>query len=167
MHRIGRKIIGLVLGALFLTALPWARARAANPSMLDNYNFEQPQLMQAHPFAVAHVVIQVDQGDPGRWHLVLNNVDNMLEFMGQDKIQIVVVAYGPGLKMLLADSPEAKRIQSLNVAGVEFDACHNTMLGMAKKLGHMPVLVPEAVIVPGGVIRIIQLEQHGFTYLKP
>ncbi|MBU2837690.1 hypothetical protein HF673_18910, partial [Acidithiobacillus thiooxidans] len=48
-----------------------------------------------------------------------------------------------------------------------FDACHNTMLQMAKKLGHLPKLVPSAVIVPAGIVRIMQLESHGFDYVKP
>ena len=139
----------------------------ANPSMLKNFNFSQPSFLQQHPFARAHVVIQVDQDKPQRWGLVLNNVQNMLDYMGPDKIQIVVVAFGPGLKMLLAHSPETKRIESIAAEGVEFDACHNTMEAMARKLGHMPALLPQPVIVPAGVIRIVQLEQHGFGYIKP
>ena len=138
-----------------------------NPSMLKTFNFDQPTFIKPHTFAKAHVVIQVSQDDPARWTLVLNNVSNMLEYMGQDRIQIVVVAYGPGLKMLLPEGKMGKRIAALNEEGVEFDACHNTMEGMARKLGHMPVLVPQAVIVPAGIIRIVQLEGHGFTYIKP
>ncbi|WP_439097810.1 DsrE family protein, partial [Acidithiobacillus thiooxidans] len=80
---------------------------------------------------------------------------------------IVVVAFGPGLKMLVANSPVAKTIAAMNAEGVEFDACHNTMLAMAKKLGHLPKLVPSAVIVPAGIVRIMQLESHGFDYVKP
>ncbi len=139
----------------------------ANPSMLKSFKFNQPSFLQQHPFAHAHVVIQVDQNKPKRWTLVLNNVQNMLDYMGPDKIQIVVVAFGPGLNMLLAHSPDAKRIESMAAEGVEFDACHNTMEAMARKLGHMPVLLPQPVIVPAGVIRIVQLEQHGFAYIKP
>ncbi|HQT63730.1 MAG TPA: DsrE family protein [Acidocella sp.] len=136
-------------------------------SMLDNYDFNKPAFKNSMPFATTHAVIQVSEDDPARWNLVLNNAQNMLDFMGASKIQIVIVAYGPGLKMLLAGSPVAGRIQSLDQEGVEFDACHNTMLAMEKATGQMPVIVPPAVIVPAGVIRIMQLEAHGFSYLKP
>ena len=164
MNHISR----LAGAAVAATLLAGGMASAqTNPSMMKTFKFEQPTFIKAHPFAKAHVVIQVSEDEPARWHLVLNNVANMLEYMGEDRIQIVVVGYGPGLKMLLPSSKMGKRIAALTQEGVEFDACHNTMEGMARKLGHMPVLVPQAVIVPAGVIRIVQLESHGFTYIKP
>ena len=41
------------------------------------------------------------------------------------------------------------------------------MEAMARKLGHMPKLEPTAMIVPGGLVRIMQLEKAGFDYIKP
>lgn len=143
------------------------RGARANPSLLQTFKFNQPEFIKQHPFAAVHLVIQVSENDPARWNLALNNAQNMLDDMGDDQLQIVMVAYGPGLRMFLAESPVAARIASLDAEGVEFDACHNTMENMAKKLGHLPALVPQAVIVPSGVIRIVQLEAHGFNYIKP
>jgi intracellular sulfur oxidation DsrE/DsrF family protein len=165
MHRFSKLTGAVVLAAALLVA--GAATAHANPSMLKTFKFDQPAFIKDHPFAKAHVVIQVSQDDPARWHLVLNNVQNMLNYLGEDQIQIVVVSYGPGLKMLLPKSRMGRRIAALSNEGVEFDACHNTMEHMARKLGHMPTLVPDAVIVPAGVIRIVQLESHGFTYIKP
>ncbi|MHB0920371.1 MAG: DsrE family protein [Thiomonas delicata] len=142
-------------------------AHAANPSMLNDFKFDQPTFIHKLPFAEHKLVLQVSVGEPEYWNLILNNAQNVLDAFGQEKVRIVIVAYGPGLKMLLKDSPVAARIASQNDEGVEFDACHNTMLGMAKKLGHMPELVPSAVIVPGGVVRIMQLEKAGFAYIRP
>ncbi|WP_024895458.1 DsrE family protein [Acidithiobacillus thiooxidans] len=140
---------------------------SANVSMLHDFNFAHPKFIHALPFATHKLVVQVSQDNPARWTLVLNTSQNLLNFFGQQKIQIVVVAFGPGLKMLVANSPVAKTIAAMNAEGVEFDACHNTMLAMAKKLGHLPKLVPSAVIVPAGIVRIMQLESHGFDYVKP
>lgn len=142
-------------------------AHAENWSFFKTFNYEKPQFLHPHPFATAHAVLQVSQGNPARWNLVLNNAANMLNYFGPSNVQIVIVAYGPGLKMLLKDSPVAARIQSLNAEGVEFDACHNTMLNFKRKLGHLPKLVDQAVVVPGGIVRIMQLEAHGFRYIKP
>lgn len=165
MNRLSRLAAGAVLAT---TLFANVRVNAqTNPSMLQTFKFDVPGFIKPHPFAKAHVVIQVSEDEPARWTLVLNNVANMLEYMGQDRIQIVVVAYGPGLKMLLPTGKMGKRIAGLSAEGVEFDACHQTMEKMARKLGHMPVLVPQAVIVPAGVIRIVQLESHGFSYIKP
>lgn len=160
-------LIRLTIAAVLLCGLAGARPAMANMSMLDNFNYAQPAFKNAMPFATTHVVIQVSQDDPARWNLVLNNAQNLLDSFGADKIQIVVVAYGPGLKILLANSPVAERLATLDQEGIEFDACHNTMMGMAKATGKMPELVLSAVIVPAGVQRILQLESHGFLYLKP
>ena len=162
--RISR-ILG-ALGLLAALAAP-AAARADDRSMLKSFDFAKPAFAHPHPFAIAHAVMQVSSGSPAVWTQALNNVTNMLRNLGTDKVQIVVVAYGPGLMMLFRSSVMARRIASLDSQGVEFDACHNTMLAMAKMTGHLPALLPQAVVVPGGVIRIMQLEQHGFDYLKP
>ena len=153
--------------AMVLGLMGSGLAQAANPSMLDSFKFDTPTFIHDLPFAEHKVVLQVSENDPERWQLVLNNAQNLLDYFGQEKVRIVVVAYGPGLLMLLKDSPVAKRISSEDAEGVEFDACYNTMQGMAKKLGHLPVLAPPAVIVPAGVVRIMQLEKAGFEYIKP
>jgi intracellular sulfur oxidation DsrE/DsrF family protein len=164
--RLSRAAGGAIL-ALALLGAGAMQAQAANPSMLHDFHFDKPAFIHDLPFARTNLVIQVSEDDPQRWALALNNAQNAMDFFGQEKVRIVIVAYGPGLRMLLANSPMAKRIASLDAEGVEFDACHNTMEGMAKKLGHMPKLVPQAVIVPAGLVRIMQLEQHGFDYIKP
>ena len=153
--------------AFALAGAGFTSAQAANPSMLHDFKFDTPTYIHKLPFAKYNVVLQVSENDPERWELVLNNAQNILNALGQQNARVVVVAYGPGLRMLLKNSPVAKRISSQNDEGIEFDACHNTMEGMAKKLGHMPAIVPQAVIVPAGVLRIMQLEHAGFNYLKP
>ncbi|HQU15921.1 MAG: hypothetical protein B7Z66_07610 [Chromatiales bacterium 21-64-14] len=163
------KAIRIALPAIIsLVALTWLQtARAEDWSLFKNYDFNKAQVVKEIPFAKQHLVIQVSQGDPGRWGLVLNNVHNVIKYFGQDKIQVVVVAYGPGLKMLFKNSPDAQRVAGLSAAGVEFDACHATMLSIEKKTGHLPPLLPSAVVVPGGLVRIMQLQDHGYNYLKP
>ena len=48
-----------------------------------------------------------------------------------------------------------------------FSACNNTMRGMEKAEGKRPPLVGEATIVPAGVVRLSQLQEQGWTYVKP
>jgi intracellular sulfur oxidation DsrE/DsrF family protein len=155
--------------ALVLSTVPFAAmpAKAAHWSLYKQWNFAKPAFIHDLPFVEKKVVLQVSQNDAERWNLALNNASNLLEIFGQGKVRIVVVAYGPGLKMLLANTSVAARIQSLDAEDVEFDACYQTMLGIQRQTGHMPELVPQAVVVPGGVVRIMQLEENGFDYLKP
>lgn len=148
-----------------LLALPGV-ARA-NPSMMRDFDFAHPAFAHANPAATVRMVIQVSQDDPGRWGLALHNAQNAMALLGQGHVQIVVVAYGPGLHLLLAGSPTADDIATLDHEGVEFDACNNTLQFMGRELGHLPMLLPQAVIVPAGIVRIMQLEQHGFVYVKP
>ncbi|SCC94318.1 conserved exported hypothetical protein [Thiomonas sp. X19] len=142
-------------------------ARADNPSMMKDFNFEKPTFVHDLPFAKYKLVLQVSNGNQKLWNLTLNNAQNVMDNLGQGNVRIVVVAYGPGLLMLLKNSTVSERIAAQDAEGIEFDACHVTMEGMAKKLGHMPVLTPSAVIVPGGVVRLMQLEKNGFAYVKP
>jgi intracellular sulfur oxidation DsrE/DsrF family protein len=150
--------------ALFSTAVA---AHAAQRSMLEHFDFDHPSFVHALPFAGHELVLQVSTDDPQTWQLALNNAQNVLQYFGDDKVRIVVVAFGPGLRMLLQGSPVAARIASQDGEGIEFDACHNTMEGMARKLGHMPALVPAAVVVPSGLVRVMQLEKAGFAYVRP
>ena len=160
-------ILNKVKVTLFATSLLFSLGAGASQSLLQGYSYDHLKLVHELPFAKHHAVLQVSQDDPALWNLALNNAANMQQFFGEDKIQVVVVAYGPGLKMLLKDSPVAKRLQALDGQGVEFDACNTTLMGMAKQLGHTPELAPEAVLVPGGIVRIMQLEQHGYNSIKP
>lgn len=159
-----RRAAAAALAAGLALAAP---AQAEHWELQKNWNYDKLAFIHDLPFAEKNVVLQVSQGDPARWELALNNASNLLEYWGQGKVRIVLVAYGPGLKMLLADSPVAKRIQGLDAEDVEFDACHQTMLGMQRKTGKLPVLVPQAAVVPGGLVRLMQLQEAHFDYVKP
>jgi intracellular sulfur oxidation DsrE/DsrF family protein len=167
------RYLALIAAVAVLALYGLQPAQAENWSLYKNFSFAKLQLVHPKPFAKQHVVIQISQGDPQRWNLVLSNVSKMMTHFGPDNIQIVVVAYGPGLKMLFKKSKAgeriqaAERIQGLTAEGVEFDACHVTMEAMKHRTGHLPKLVDSAVVVPGGIARIMQLEQHGYNYIKP
>src|ERR1700722_10956184 len=120
------------------------------------------------------VVIQVDQNDPEVMNLALNNAKNVIEIYrskNQDA-DVEVVAYGPGLHMLRDDTSPAKdRIKELAEAtfpsNITFAACNNTKQGMEKREGHAITIIPQAHLVPAGVVRIMELEEQGYSYVKP
>ncbi|HXD44479.1 MAG TPA: hypothetical protein VN655_05020 [Pseudolabrys sp.] len=121
------------------------------------------------------IVVQIDQNDPAVMNLVLNNVKNMLEYYNakSEPAEIEVVAYGPGLTMLRDDtSPVKERLLRMAKDGsfparLRFSACHNTMMGMEKKEGHPIPIVSVAKMVPSGVVRLTELQEQGWTYLRP
>jgi len=120
------------------------------------------------------IVIQVDQNDAALMNLVLNNVSNLTEYYnskGED-VQIEVVAYGPGLNMLREDrSPVKDRIKSIKQSSfpstVNFSACGNTKKGMEKAEGHPVQIIPQASVVPAGVVRLSERQEQGWSYIRP
>jgi uncharacterized protein len=120
------------------------------------------------------IAVQIDQSDPAMMNLVLNNVSNVLSYYHSkgEQAQVEVVAYGPGLNMLRADkSPVKDRLKRIKEGSfpskVQFSACHNTMMGMEKKEGHPIPIVSEATVVPSGVVRLNELQEQGWTYIRP
>src|SRR5712691_1983162 len=63
------------------------------------------------------LAVQVDVNDPAVMNLVLNNVSNAAQHYSEigQKVEIEVVAFGPGLHMLRDDtSPVKERIKSMS-----------------------------------------------------
>jgi uncharacterized protein len=128
----------------------------------------------AAPAKPRHIAIQVDQNDPQVMNLVLNNATNVIEYYRAKKqdVDIDIVAYGPGLHMLRADtSPVRDRIKRLKdiafPSKVQFSACNNTKQNMEKAEGHPISIVPEATVVPSGVVHLMELQEGGWSYLRP
>jgi intracellular sulfur oxidation DsrE/DsrF family protein len=120
------------------------------------------------------IVIQVSQNDPELMNLALNNARNLLDYYRakSEDIDIEIVAYGPGLHMLRDDtSPVKDRIKLLSEVSfpskLVFSACDNTRQAMEKREGHPVPIVAQATVVPAGVVRIMELEEQGYSYVKP
>lgn len=119
-------------------------------------------------FAEKKVVLQISDAVPEKQTLVLNVANNLLTHYGQDKVDVEVVAFGPGLKLLFADNANKARIKSLAAAGVRFSACQNTVKAMtAQNGGVAPALLPEAQPTPAGIARIVELEEQGYHNVRP
>ena len=122
---------------------------------------------EAKPFAEKHVVLQISDPDPFKQTLVLNVANNLLKHYGPDQVDVEIVAFGPGLRLLQADNANAGRIDGLAGQGVRFSACENTIRSFTKTLGQAPVLSPHAIHVSAGVVRIMDLTEQGYVLIKP
>ncbi len=127
----------------------------------------EPPIVQK-PFATHHIVLQISDGSALKQGLVLNVAGNLMNHYGADKLDLEVVAFGPGLRLLLDNNVNKARIRALaKNYDVKFDACGNTLSNFTRKLGYTPKLVPEAKVVPAGAARIVQLVTHGYVLLRP
>jgi intracellular sulfur oxidation DsrE/DsrF family protein len=118
------------------------------------------------------VAIHVDSSDAKIMNMALNNVQNIKKFYDSrgESVAIEVVAYGPGLHMLRADTSPVKErvaVMSLENHNLIFSACGNTHAKMSKKAGKTVVLLSEARKVPSGVIQLIRLQEEGYSYIRP
>ena len=110
------------------------------------------------------VVVQVSEADPARWNLVLNNVKNLQDELGADKVAVEIVAYGPGIGMLKFDAPTNSRVSDAIKAGVTVSACENTLRNLKLARADMH---PNVSYVAAGVVQIIKRQQEGWAYLRP
>lgn len=127
---------------------------------------------QAVAQKVHRVAVHVDSSDPKVQNMALNNMINLEKYYRAkgEKIIIEMVAYGPGLHMLRNDTSKVKsRIEkiSLELDNVSFAACGNTKRKMSKKAGKEISLIPEAKNIPSGVVRLVELQENGWSYLRP
>jgi hypothetical protein len=118
------------------------------------------------------LILQVNTNDAATMNLTLNNAMNVTEFYKElgEKVEIQVVTFGPGLHMLRDDtSPVKARIETmaLSTPEVSFMACGNTQANMRKAENKDIKLIPQAQVVPSGVVRVMQLEEQGWAYVKP
>ena len=119
-----------------------------------------------------HLVLQVNTNDPATMNLALNNATNVAQYYKDllEDVAIEVVTFGPGLHMLRDDtSPVKARIKAIKAStpSISFKACGNTQENMHKVENKEIPIIPEATIVTSGVVRVMELQEQGWTYVRP
>ena len=110
------------------------------------------------------VVFQVSDNDPAKWTLALNNAGNVQADLGKDNVDVEIVAYGPGLNMLKADSKVAGRLAQAMDKSVGLMACENTMRNTKTTKADMYAGIS---YVDAGVVHIMKRQREGWAYVRP
>ena len=110
------------------------------------------------------LVIQVSENDPKLWHLALSNALLFKRNTGEGNSQIEIVAIGPGLNMLKAESSAAGRIGQALDQSIDVVACGETMHTMKLTKND---LIGGVRVVPGGLIELANREREGWIYYRP
>jgi intracellular sulfur oxidation DsrE/DsrF family protein len=118
------------------------------------------------------LILQVNTNDPATMNLALNNATNVEQYYKGvgEKVEIEVVTFGPGLHMLRNDtSPVKERIKTIaeKMPSISFKACGNTRENMTKVEEKEIPLIPQATVVKSGVVRVMELQEQGWSYLRP
>ena len=110
------------------------------------------------------VVFQVSDNDPAKWNLALNNARNVQADLGKANVQVEIVAYGPGLAMLKAESPVSARLAEALDGNVGLLACVNTMKNTKTTKSDMYGGIG---YVQAGVTHIMKRQKEGWAYIRP
>lgn len=118
------------------------------------------------------LILQVNTNEPPMMNLALNNATNVAQYYKDlgEKVTIEIVTFGPGLHMLRDDtSPVKARIKAISEStpSISFKACGNTREHMGKAESKEIPLIVEATVVKSGVVRVMELQEKGWTYVKP
>ncbi|MBW5438061.1 hypothetical protein FXB41_25870 [Bradyrhizobium canariense] len=118
------------------------------------------------------LILQVNTSDSASMNLALNNALNVAQYYKEvgEGVKVEVITFGPGLHMLRDDtSPVKARIEemALSTPEVSFKACGNTQEKMQKAENKDIPIVAHAQVVRSGVVRVMQLQEQGWTYVKP
>ena len=158
--------LSVCAGALFLVAPP------AAPQGTQLAAMPPTPPAQGVDNKTHHLVLQVNTNDPAMMTLALNNATNVEQYYRDlgEKVAIEIVTFGPGLNMLRDDtSPVKDRIKAIaeKTPSISFKACGNTQDNMHKAEHKEIPLISQATLVKAGVVRVMELQELGWTYVRP
>ena len=164
-------VAAVVLGvAVALPSASWAQSESK--SAAPTKTSAQKKVAKSGSVKTHKLAIQVAENNPQLMNLALNNARNVVEYYKSkgEEVAIEIVTFGPGLHMLRDDtSPVKQRIaaMALETPSVTFIACANTQANMGKQENKQISLISEAKVMPSGVVRIMELQGQGYSYLRP
>jgi len=118
----------------------------------------------AQQSAKQKVIFQVSDADPAKWALALNNARNVQAELGKENVLIEIVAYGPGLGMLKAESKVEARLAQALEDNVGLIACENTMHNTKTTKADMYSGIS---YVSAGVTHLMKRQREGWAYIRP
>ena len=105
---------------------------------------------------------------------VLGNIRNHINGVkGAHNLDLELVVHGPALKNFVVKDmdPRVKdRLDALRFDNMRFGACGNTMKVLKVTADMLPerLATPLSIYLPqGGVVRIMELQEQGYIYIRP
>ena len=115
------------------------------------------------------MVIQVNSKDPVTQKMALNSAKNLKKMLGKDAVDVEVVVYGPGLSLIESRGRAADKVKTLIADyDVKVSVCNGALKAYAKRHGgHELEIIKGVSRVPTGALRILELQEQGYAYLRP
>lgn len=111
------------------------------------------------------VVFHLDEPGKDRADLVFRNIENLLADLGENNVEVELVANGGGVKALVkGPDSHAEQIERLAAKGVRFVACAYSLrqLEIARD-----TLLESVEVVSSGVGELVKKQAEGWAYIRP
>ena len=124
---------------------------------------------------IHRLALQISDESPEKMTTVLNNAANVSRYYSEkgEEVEIRIVAFNAGVNMMRTDkSPVLDRLKSVteSLPNLTLEVCGNTLDGMAhrenKQVSDIP-LYTGSRIVTAGVVELIELNEKGYTVVRP
>ncbi|MCE9537506.1 MAG: DsrE family protein [Nitrospirae bacterium] len=115
---------------------------------------------------IHRVVMHLNSGEEKVQRGALNNIKNLYEAMGSERLNVELVAHGAGLSLFTKqDTKLAEELAKLKTTyGVSYTACSNTM--KAQGLTRADLIEQVDRTMPA-MVRLMELQEQGWAYIKP
>ncbi len=132
-------------------------------ALFAKYNFKDPKPTFDNP---RKVIMKLNRKDIHYANHLLGTIYNILKEYPDGALKVVVIAYGPGMRVLRKDYDKhtLSRIKSLMDYDVEFIGCLNTMQTMHWKKSEF---IDGISYVQAGVVEVIERQAHGYIDATP
>ena len=116
------------------------------------------------------VVYHLDEPSVDKAKFVLGNIRNTIEGVGgwQNIEALELVVNGPALQNFVTKTmdPDLRRaLADLQKQGLAFGACGNTMSAFQITMDQLPEGAHR--LAQGGVVRVMELQEQGYSYIRP
>jgi intracellular sulfur oxidation DsrE/DsrF family protein len=116
------------------------------------------------------IVYHLNEPGVDKAKFVLGNIGNHIRGVGgwQNVESLELVVHGPALKTFVTkgmDPAVQAALEQLQTQGMAFGACGNTMKAFNIALEQLPGGAKH--LPQGGVVRVMELQEQGYAYVRP
>src|SRR5213594_1882816 len=114
------------------------------------------------------IVYHLNEGGVEKARAVLVNIENHVSVVGWKNIEALeLVVHGPALRTFLArdiDPDVRGKLETLLAGGLRFGACQITL---TRQKIDAKDLIEGVTAVASGVVRVMEVQEAGYAYVKP
>ena len=148
-------------------ALPFAATLVFTDTLSAGPKEQKPRDSKPH-----RIVFQINSEDAAAMrHAITNSLNAAKHYRDKNEpLAIEIVAYGQGIHMFRADTSPVRDLLAFlrqNHPDVAFTVCGNTRTIMERNEGRTLTFLDGTQVVPFGVVRLVELQEAGWSYMRP